>query len=84
MRFIKCFSRTTIKKNITSRQSAPKVYDLVANIYCLKAEYLKKSKHLLEGNIFGYEVNQNKSIDIDSKYDLEIVKMFLKKFNKNE
>ena len=73
-----------IKKNITSRQSAPKVYDLVANIYCLKADYLKKSKHLLEGNIFGYEVNQNKSIDIDSKYDLEIVKMFLKKFNKNE
>ena len=59
------------------------VLDIVANIYCLKAEYLKKSDHLLKGNILGYELKQNKSFDIDSKYDLEIVKMFFKKIIKN-
>ncbi len=72
-----------IKNNIFSRQQAPKVFDIVANIYCLKAEYLKKSNHLLKGNILGYELEQHKSFDIDTKYDLEIVKMFLKKFVKN-
>ncbi len=68
-----------LKKNVSSRQEAPKVYDIVANIYCLKAEYLKKANYLLKGNIFGYEVEQSKSFDIDSKYDFEIVKMFLKR-----
>ena len=63
-----------LKKNVSSRQEAPKVYDIVANIYCLK-----EADYLLEGNIFGYEVEQSKSFDIDSKYDFEIVKMFLKK-----
>tara|TARA_B100001057_G_scaffold454879_1_gene501020 strand:+ start:286 stop:993 length:708 start_codon:yes stop_codon:yes gene_type:complete len=72
-----------IKNNIFSRQQAPKVFDIVANIYCLKAEYLKKSNHLLKGNILGYELEQHKSFDIDTKYDLEIVKMFLKRFVKN-
>ena len=42
-------------------------------------EYLKKANYLLKGNIFGYEVEQRKSFDIDSKCDFEIVKMFLKK-----
>lgn len=72
-----------IKKKVLSRQQAPKAFDIVANIYCLKAEYLKKSDHLLKGNILGYELKQNKSFDIDSKYDLEIVKMFFKKIIKN-
>jgi CMP-N,N'-diacetyllegionaminic acid synthase len=67
------------KFNFTSRQSAPNVYDIVANIYCLRPEYLKRSKNFLEGKIIGYELEQNKSFDIDSKYDFEIVKMFLQK-----
>ena len=72
-----------LNRRISSRQQAPKVFDIVANIYCLKSEYLRKSNHLLKGNILGYELEQIKSIDIDSKYDLEIVKMFFKKFKKN-
>jgi len=71
------------KKIISSRQKAPKVFDIVANMYCFKADYLKISDHLLKGNILGYELPQNKSFDIDSKYDLEIVKMLFKKFLKN-
>ena len=53
---------------------------ILANIYCLKGDYIKKSRNLFEGNILGYELEQNKSFDIDSKHDLEIVKMFIKKF----
>ena len=71
------------KKNISSRQSSPSVFDIVTSVYCMKADFLKKSKSLFDGKIYGYEIDQNKSIDIDTDYDFEIVKMFLKKFNKN-
>ena len=70
------------KNSIYSRQQAPKVFEIVANIYCLKAKYLKKAKNLLEGNVLGYEVEQYKSYDVDTKYDLEIMKMFFKKLTK--
>ena len=70
------------KNSIYSRQQAPKVFEIVANIYCLKAKYLKKAKNLLEGSVLGYEVEQYKSYDVDTKYDLEIMKMFFKKLTK--
>ena len=71
------------KKKILSRQKAPGVFDIVANVYCIKADFLKKSKNLFDGKIYGYEIDQKKSIDIDTHHDLQIVKMFIKKLNKN-
>ena len=66
-----------LKHKITSRQLAPKVYDIVANIYCLKGDYIKNLEIYLKA-ITGYELEQNKSFDIDSKHDLEIVNSLLK------
>lgn len=79
--FLKISKKT--HKNVTARQLAPKVHDIVANIYCLRADYLKKSKNLLSGKILGYELKQNQSFDIDSKFDLEITNLFLKKLKNN-
>ena len=69
---------------VFSRHQAPKVFEIIANIYCLRGEYLKKAKHLFSGNIIGHEIEQNKAFDVDSKYDLEIMKMFFKKLKKND
>ena len=49
------------KNSIYSRQQAPKVFEIVANIYCLKAKYLKKAKNLLEC-IYCSSKDINKSI----------------------
>lgn len=73
-----------VSKNINARQLAPKVFDIIANTYCFRAEYIKRSKNLLGGKIIGYEFDQIKSFDIDNKYDFDIVELFLKKFKKNE
>ena len=61
------------KKVPVSRQLAPKVYDVVANIYCLRRKFLKEKKAIFEGKIKGYEMDRFKSLDIDSQEDLEIV-----------
>ena len=71
------------KKKILSRQKAPSVFDIVANVYCMKADFLKKSNNLFDGKIYGYEIDQKKSIDIDTHHDFQIVKMLIKKLNKN-
>ena len=61
------------KKWPIARQLSPKVYDVLANIYCLRRKFLKEKKSLFDGKIKGYEMNTFKSLDIDSKEDLEIV-----------
>mgnify|MGYP001199079686 FL=1 len=68
-----------IKKKILRRQDAPKVYEMNASIYIWNKKYLIKSSQLFSKNTVCYEMPYNRSIDIDSKDDLEIVKIFIKK-----
>ena len=66
------------KKKIASRQLAPKTYDHVAALYIFKADYIKKTNHLLNGKLAPYKLHLLKSIDIDDKEDFELVKNFKK------
>jgi len=68
-----------IKKKILRRQDAPKVYEMNASIYIWKKNYLNKNSKLFSKNTVCYEMPYNRSIDIDSPDDLEIVKIFMKK-----
>ncbi len=68
-----------LKKKIASRQLAPKTYDHVAALYIFKADYIKKTNHLLNGKLAPYKLHLLKSIDIDDKEDFELVKKILKK-----
>jgi len=78
----KIFSNINSRMKIFSRQRAPITYDHVAAFYMLKRDYLLKKKSLFAGNLDGYELEDYKSIDIDSKFDLDIVKLIFNKMNK--
>ena len=56
---------------ITRRQDAPKVYDHVGSIYVLSGKYLKLGNGLLSGNVVGFDIGQNKGIDIDNEMDFK-------------
>lgn len=65
--------------NFATRQLAPKVFDMNASIYVWWKEILKEKKSdLLEGSRI-YEMPIERSIDIDSYIDFEIVEMLLQK-----
>ncbi len=66
-----------IKKNIVSRQKAPKVFDMNASIYVWKCDFLKKNKTLFSNKTITYEMPFQRSIDIDDKDDLRYVKYIL-------
>ncbi|MDC0601534.1 SDR family oxidoreductase [Aliiglaciecola sp.] len=70
---------------IVRRQDAPEVLEHVASIYVLSPEFLKSNaKNLLEGKTEGYYIAPEKTFDLDSEVDLELIEFFLrKKLQKN-
>lgn len=67
------------KIKITSRQQAPQVYDMNSSIYIWKRNYLFQKKRTISKNTSIYLMKPETSFDIDNRFDLEIVKFFLKK-----
>lgn len=67
------------KKNIFSRQKAPKTYDHIGAFYILKREYLLSTKKLFDGNLIGFNIDFNKTFDIDTIDDFNLVKKLLNK-----
>ena len=67
-----------IKKEIVSRQQAPKVFEMNASIYFWKRESLLNKRNLFGKNTGIYEMPRERSIDIDDTLDLKLVKHLLK------
>ena len=73
-----------IKKNFFRRQEAPKTYDMNASIYIWNRKTLLKSfssaiEKGAKWKIIFYEMPTSRSIDIDSKIDFQLVKLYLKR-----
>jgi len=62
---------------VLSRQKAPPVYEHVAGVYVLDADYVRRADHLLDGHAAGYEVPDHKALDIDSELDFQIIEHLL-------
>ena len=67
------------KKPFPTRQSSPKIYDLNASIYVWRRSFLLRSNQVIGRRTSIYIMPYHRSIDIDSKFDLSIVKHVLKK-----
>jgi len=70
------------ERRILSRQMAPKCFDLNASVHVWNAQCLLADPKIIYENTHVYEMPQNRSLDIDSDIDLEIVR-FLYEFNKS-
>jgi CMP-N,N'-diacetyllegionaminic acid synthase len=68
-----------LPKPIVRRQDAPKVYVHVASIYVLSPDYLRRGTGLLSGRTQGYDIGTDKSLDVDSQFDFELIEYLMKK-----
>jgi CMP-N-acetylneuraminic acid synthetase len=64
---------------VLARQAAPPVFEHVASIYVLAADYLRRANHLLDGLTEGYDIGEAKSLDIDSEFDFELIEYLMKR-----
>ena len=68
----------------TRRQDSPVVYAMNASIYVWKREILLKQKNILSGNVKFFEMPEDRSNDIDSETDFELVELLLKKMKRKK
>jgi CMP-N-acetylneuraminic acid synthetase len=66
-----------LKKQFTSRQEAPVVYDMNASIYIWKRNLLLKSNTVFNKKTSVYIMPEERSFDIDSEFDFKIVSTLL-------
>ena len=69
-----------INKWPTRRQDAPKVFELIANTYCFEAKFIKKKTNIFQGKLRGYVLPKYQAIDIDEKFDFDLVEYIYKKY----
>ena len=67
-------------KYLTRRQDAPTTYDMNASIYIWKRNFLLKSDNILTNNTSVYEMPFERSMDIDTKDDLKIVRLLMSRY----
>ena len=68
-----------LKKKITRRQNAPKVFDMNASIYIWKRFALLNNIKLINKKTGFYQMPRDRSIDIDIKLDWDIVNFLMRK-----
>ena len=67
-------SKVINKKDIYRRQDAPKCYDMNNACFVFKTKYVLKYDNLLSGKCKIIEMPRSRSIDIDDKFDYNLVK----------
>ncbi|QWU79724.1 CMP-legionaminic acid synthetase [Campylobacter novaezeelandiae] len=65
----------------TTRQSAPKCFDMNASIYMFKRERLLKSDDLFGKETSLYVMDESTAFDVDSELDFKIVEFLIKERN---
>src|SRR6185295_15952525 len=69
----------TLPRPIERRQDAPKTYDMNASIYVWQRDVLFNSDSLFLERTALYVMPEERSIDIDSEVDFELVELLAKK-----
>ena len=64
---------------VTNRQIAPQVFDMNASIYIWKRSAILKSIELFNKDTDIYIMPQSRSIDIDTDFDLKLIRLLSKK-----
>lgn len=65
------------KDQVVARQQAPLVYEHAASVYVLDPTYLENSSGIYEGRVIPYVMPAESCHDIDSEFDLRIVRMLM-------
>ena len=68
-------------KSYFSRQKAPKVFDMNASIYIWRRNILINNNSLFLKNTHTYEMPEERSIDIDTEFDLKVAKLLIENLN---
>ncbi len=61
----------------TNRQKVNNVFNISTCFYIAKRDYILKTKNLFSGTIKGIEINEENAFDLDTKFQLKILKKII-------
>jgi len=64
---------------VNQRQSAPEVFEITTVAYAARPAYIMSTDSLLDGKIEGCIIPEERTLDIDSEYDLLIAELLMQK-----
>ena len=69
-----------LKKNVVRRQDAPKIYNITTICFIVSAKYImskKSGQHntLKSGKVGAIEIPYERSLDLDTEFDLKIANL---------
>ena len=67
------------KSPVTRRQDVEAVYDLTTVAYGVNVDFLLASNSLWDGRVGGWVVPQDRALDIDTPFDLEVARLLVDK-----
>ena len=70
-----------LKEDIFRRQDAPEVYDVTTVAFAAKTKFIKSNYSIYDGTVKAIKVPVERSIDIDTKYDLKLAELIKKNYN---
>lgn len=59
------------------RQDLPSMYVLNGALYIVRTAWLKQNECLIDGHTLAYQMPKERSVDIDTAFDLKIAEMYL-------
>jgi len=71
------FQLVNSKKYFFNRQEVPKVFDMTTVAYVSKPEYIMNTNHILKGKVKSILIPEERSLDIDTIFDMKIAKMLI-------
>ena len=77
----KFFTFKNLKKKMLKRNTNYKVYSLSTVSYVAEPSFILKNKSIFDGKVKFLEVPNERSIDIDTKFDFEMAKLVQRHLN---
>ena len=69
------------KSVINRRQDSIKYYDITTVCYISTPEYIINTESMFDGNVGGFEIPKERSLDIDTAYDMDIANYLIQKYD---
>ena len=69
------------EEDIFRRQDAPKVYDVTTVAFAARIKFIKSNSSIYDGVVKAIQVPVERSIDIDTEYDLNLAELLHKNYN---
>lgn len=77
--FVKIVNSSTGNKKYINRQSAPEIFDVTTVAYVSNPSFILKSNSVFDGKVSNIHIPEERALDIDNMYDMDIAELLMKK-----